>query len=75
MSGSNTLSTETDEVIVDKFKPSGRFMAAFTSLAIVNLACALDATDIGVALPVSTFYVFFHPCTSKRSYLTSVDRL
>jgi hypothetical protein len=38
---------------VEKFKPSARFMLAFTSLAIVNLACALDATTIGVALPVS----------------------
>jgi hypothetical protein len=57
MSGSNTPSTENDEIAVEKFKPSGRFMAAFTSLAIVNLACALDATDIGVALPVRTFQI------------------
>jgi hypothetical protein len=55
MSGSNTLSIENNEVSVGKFKPSGRFMAAFISLAIVNLAFALDATDIGVALPVSKF--------------------
>lgn len=53
MSGSNTPLAENDEVVVEKFKPSGRFMAAFSSLAMVNLACALDATDIGVALPVS----------------------
>jgi hypothetical protein len=75
MSGSNTLSKENDEVAVDNFKPSSRFMAAFTSLAIVNLACALDATDIGVALPVSTFQVFFQRCTSRRSCLTSIHRL
>jgi hypothetical protein len=53
MSGPPAISTENNEVVVDKFKPSRRFMAAFTSLATVNLACALDATDIGVALPVS----------------------
>ena len=38
---------------VEKFKPGWRLLAAFTSIAIVNLACALDATIISVALPVS----------------------
>ena len=40
---------------VEKFKPGWRLLAAFTSIAIVNLACALDATIISVALPVSLF--------------------
>lgn len=40
---------------VEKFKPGWRLLAAFTSIAIVNLACALDATIISVALPVSPF--------------------
>ena len=38
---------------VEKFKPGWRLMTAFASVAIVNLACALDATIISVALPVS----------------------
>lgn len=38
---------------MEKFTPSKRFKLAFTSLAIVNLACALDATSISNALPVS----------------------
>ena len=38
---------------VEKFKPGWRLLAAFTSIAIVNLATALDATIISVALPVS----------------------
>jgi len=40
------------------FKPGWRQSAAFTSLAIVNLACALDATSIAVALPVSSLTSF-----------------
>lgn len=38
---------------VEKFKPGWRLLAAFVSIAIVNLATALDATIISVALPVS----------------------
>lgn len=38
---------------VEKFKPGWRLLAAFISIAIVNLATALDATIISVALPVS----------------------
>jgi len=40
------------------FKPGWRQSAAFTSLAIVNLAGALDATSIAVALPVSSLTSF-----------------
>ena len=38
----------------EKFKPTRRLIAAFISIAIVNLATALDATIISVALPVSS---------------------
>ena len=38
----------------EKFKPSKRLLAAFISIAIVNLATALDATIVSVALPVSS---------------------
>lgn len=38
---------------VERFKPGWRLLAAFTSIAIVNLVTALDATIISVALPVS----------------------
>ncbi len=38
---------------VEKFKPGWRLLAAFISIAVVNLATALDATIISVALPVS----------------------
>ena len=37
----------------EKFKPSRRLITAFISIAIVNLATALDATIISVVLPVS----------------------
>jgi hypothetical protein len=36
----------------DSFNPGWRFYAAFTSLCIVTLAVALDATSLSVALPV-----------------------
>ncbi|MCJ1371476.1 hypothetical protein MMC20_002693 [Loxospora ochrophaea] len=39
---------------IPKFKPGWRLLAAFTSIAIVNLACALDATTISVALPTNS---------------------
>lgn len=42
---------------IEKFKPGWRLLAAFTSIAIVNLACALDATIISVALPVSIIII------------------
>lgn len=48
-------SANSDPEEVEKFKPGWRLLAAFTSIAIVNLACALDATIISVALPVSLF--------------------
>lgn len=49
------LSDNSSPEEVEKFKPGWRLLAAFTSIAIVNLACALDATIISVALPVSLF--------------------
>ncbi len=36
----------------DTFNPGWRFYAAFTSLCIITLAVALDATSLSVALPV-----------------------
>ena len=35
------------------FKPGWDFYASFTSLCIITLAVALDATSLSVALPVS----------------------
>lgn len=37
---------------IEEFKPGWRLNAAWGSLMIVNLACALDATSVSVALPV-----------------------
>lgn len=49
----------------EKFKPSKRLLAAFISIAIVNLATALDATIVSVALPVSSPPTIKHiPSTS-----------
>lgn len=45
------LNSNSEEI--EKFKPGWRLLSAFTSIAIVNLACALDATIVSVALPVS----------------------
>ena len=59
---------------VEKFKPGWRLLAAFTSIAIVNLACALDATIISVALPVSLFGSF-NICTFLSSQLHRVNNL
>lgn len=36
-------------------KPGWRFFAAFGCLCIINLACALEATILSVALPVWNF--------------------
>lgn len=41
----------------EDFKPGWRFLFAFICLCIVNLVCALDATSISVALPVSLLLV------------------
>lgn len=46
------LNSNSEEI--EKFKPGWRLLSAFTSIAIVNLACALDATIVSVALPVIT---------------------
>jgi hypothetical protein len=37
---------------IETFKPGWRLWGAFISIGIVNLACALDATTVSVALPV-----------------------
>lgn len=37
----------------DNFNPGWRFYASFTSLCIITLAVALDATSLSVALPVT----------------------
>ncbi|KAL6713053.1 hypothetical protein ACLMJK_009449 [Lecanora helva] len=39
---------------IDKFKPGWKLLAAFASIAVVNLATTLDASIISVALPVIT---------------------
>ena len=53
LANSNSQDMKKPEEVEEKFKPGWRLLAAFTSIAIVNLACALDATIISVALPVS----------------------
>ena len=52
----------------EDWKPDWRLKAAFLSIAIVNLATALDATIISVALPVSLL-------DPHRSYLYSLPFL
>ncbi|KAL8994646.1 MAG: hypothetical protein Q9188_007007 [Gyalolechia gomerana] len=49
-----STSPQVAEQPVAKFNPGWRLLCAFTSIAIVNLACALDATIVSVALPVIT---------------------
>ena len=43
-----------DPALIVSFKPGWRFYAAFTSLCIITLAVALDATTLSVALPVNS---------------------
>ncbi|KAI4112307.1 MAG: hypothetical protein LQ338_008326, partial [Usnochroma carphineum] len=54
----DTVTTSTSPQVAEqpaeKFNPGWRLLCAFTSIAIVNLACALDATIVSVALPVIT---------------------
>lgn len=42
---------------IEKFKPGWKLLCALASVAIVNLACALDATVVSVALPVSLLFI------------------
>ncbi|KAL8689422.1 MAG: hypothetical protein Q9224_004643 [Gallowayella concinna] len=42
------------EQAVENFKPGWRLLCALASIVVVNLACALDATMVSVALPVIT---------------------
>jgi hypothetical protein len=52
---SNTDSvSEKSQESVEKFAPGWGFVLAFTSLAVITLMAALDATSISVALPVGT---------------------
>lgn len=44
--------SDIEEPTVEEFKPSGKLLAAIWSIAVVNLACALDATSVALALPV-----------------------
>jgi hypothetical protein len=48
---------------VEDFNPGWRFNLAFSSLAILTLMAALDATSLSVALPVS-FLVHHEPQVS-----------
>lgn len=55
-----------------EFRPGLRFYAAFSSLCIVILAAALDATSLSTALPVRStpdllFFFFFFPFLSSGS--------
>ena len=43
----------------DSFKPGWRFYASFVSLCIINLAVALDATSLSIALPVTAPLFFY----------------
>ncbi|APA13247.1 hypothetical protein sscle_10g080170 [Sclerotinia sclerotiorum 1980 UF-70] len=49
MAPSTTMTACHQPVVASK--PGKRYIAACTSILIVNLACALDATTIAVALP------------------------
>jgi MFS family permease len=44
--------SENTKTKIEAFNPGWRLNAAWGSIAIVNLACALDATTVSVALPV-----------------------
>ena len=48
--------TVSPELEAETFNPGWRLLAAFISFAIVNLACAIDATSVSVALPVSVSF-------------------
>lgn len=50
--------------LMEKFKPGWRFYTAFTSLCIITLAVALDATSLSVALPVNLPLTSIHSITS-----------
>ena len=41
----------------DNFNPGWRFYTSFTSLCIITLAVALDATSLSVALPVKDPFI------------------
>jgi hypothetical protein len=53
------MSEQLNCVEVEAFNPGWRFFAAFGALGFVNLAAALDATTISVALPVCPYCPYF----------------
>jgi hypothetical protein len=42
------------ETVAPAFTPSRGFLLAFTSICIITLAAALDATSLSIALPIIT---------------------
>ena len=53
----------------DDFNPGWRFYASFTSLCIITLAVALDATTLSVALPVIRLPFPFSQITSYKIFI------
>ena len=49
-------SASTTESSSAAFNPGWRFYLAFSSLSVITLMAALDATSISVALPVGVFF-------------------
>ena len=47
-----TVNGSSNSTVQQPFKPSGRFILAFISILVVTLAAAIDATSLGVALPI-----------------------
>ena len=64
--GVNVLDLASSSPPSDDFNPGWRFYASFTSLCIITLAVALDATTLSVALPVTNPL----PFPSFKSHLT-----
>jgi hypothetical protein len=51
------VATASGNIDPEAFHPGWRLYAAIAALAVVNLATALDATSISVALPVSILHI------------------
>jgi hypothetical protein len=43
---------QSDKSSISSFNPGWRFFAAFSTLSVITLAAALDATTLGTALPI-----------------------
>lgn len=54
--GESSTTVGSSSEIKPAFKPGLRFYLAFSSLLIITLAAALDATSLSVALPVSSLF-------------------